>query len=199
MPHDPNNPRFFIALIPPQAIQDYANQVIQELGDRFQMGTAKAPPHVTLQAPFQWPLSQVEALEGCLQQQSQSFTSVPVQIQGFGVFAPRVLYLNVLKTAELLMLQANLAIALETHLGIVDAKSKTRSFAPHLTVASRNVTRETFKQAWADLKTRSVELEWLSDRLMLLIHDGQRWQVRSDFPLQAATASNSSSTSSTLA
>jgi 2'-5' RNA ligase len=28
--------RFFVALLPPLEVQEYANQVIQELGDRYQ-------------------------------------------------------------------------------------------------------------------------------------------------------------------
>ncbi|HEY9624460.1 MAG TPA: 2'-5' RNA ligase family protein [Crinalium sp.] len=180
---DPNTPRFFIALLPPQAIQDFATDVIQELSDRYRTRTSKAPPHVTLQPPFQWPLDQVTALEQCLAASAEQHSPVPIALSGFGAFAPRVLYVNVLKTPELLALQSNLADALEKTLNIADPKSKQRPFAPHLTVASRNLTRQTFKQAWADLQPRSVEFEFLADRLTLLIHRGDRWQAWRDWVL----------------
>lgn len=175
--------RFFIALIPPQTVQNYADRVIQELGDRFQTRTAKAPPHVTLQPPFIWEIDAVSQLEEILQQFAQRRSSVPVRIDGFGAFAPRVLYLNVLKTAELLSLQAALREELEAKLDIRDPKTRQRGFSPHLTVASRNINKPIFQAAWRELQGRSVQFEFVGDRLILLIHDGQRWQIRSEFAL----------------
>jgi 2'-5' RNA ligase len=193
--------QFFVALVPPQEIQDYANGVISELGDRYRTRTSKAPPHVTLQPPFEYALAQVDQLERYLANFAVRRSPIPVMLSGFGAFSPRVLYINVFQTTELLLTQAELMAELERSLQIIDPKSKNRSFSPHLTVASRNLTRQSFKQAWADLQPRRVEFEFVGDRLTLLIHDGQRWQIRSEFYFQAAIASpnNSSSTSSTLA
>lgn len=180
--------RFFIALVPPVEICDYATQVIQELSDRFRTSTAKAPPHITLQAPFMWQVAEAAALETSLREFAALQAPVPVALSGFGAFAPRVLFMNVLKTPELLKLQANLLAHLETQLGIVDPVAKRRPFSPHLTVASRNVTRPIFKQAWADLQTRSIEFSFVGDRLTLLIHDGQRWHIHSEHPCQNPSA-----------
>jgi 2'-5' RNA ligase len=180
----PDRPsRFFVGLMPPPAIQNYATQVIQELTDRYQTRTSKAPPHITLQPPFLWPVDAIPNLHTGLQSAAHGHSPVPVVLSGFGAFAPRVLFINVLKTPELLQLQATLMRELETHLGIVDPVSKRRPFAPHLTVASRNLTRQSFKQAWAELSTRSVEFTFVGDRLTLFIHDGQRWHVQAEFPL----------------
>lgn len=175
--------RFFVALMPPQPIQDYADRIVQELSDRYQTRTAKAPPHITLQPPFLWQSSAVAELEGCLSSFAHTQSKIPVILSGFGSFAPRVLFINVLRTTELLQAQANLMVHLEQHLGIADAVAQRRPFAPHLTVASRNLTRQTYRQAWSDLQQRSVEFQFVGDRLTLLIHDGQCWQVQSEFPL----------------
>lgn len=177
--------RFFVALVPPQEIQDYANQRIQELGDRYQTRTAKAVPHITLQPPFLWQTSAVSQLEECLSSFAHTQSQIPVMLSGFGAFAPRVLFINVLKTAELLQLQVNLMADLEKHLGIVDPMAQRRSFSPHLTIASRNLTRQTFKQAWSELQPQQVEFQFVADRLTLLIHDGHQWQIQSEFRLNA--------------
>jgi 2'-5' RNA ligase len=174
--------RFFIALLPPAPVQAYATDVIRELSDRYRSRTAKAPPHITLQPPFLWRLESVTDLETCLSAFAQSQPAIPITLSGFGAFAPRVLYINVLKSSELLSVQANLMAQLEETLGIVDSQSKRRSFSPHMTVASRNLTRQTFQQAWTDLQPRPVQFEFVSDRLTLLLHDGQCWQIRAEFP-----------------
>ncbi|NJR65740.1 MAG: 2'-5' RNA ligase family protein [Leptolyngbyaceae cyanobacterium CRU_2_3] len=175
--------RFFIALIPPLEIQAYADQVIQELSDRYQTSTANVLPHVTLQAPFLWQIETLPQLETCLNQFVQQQPVVPVTLSGFGAFAPHVLYLNVLRTPDLLALQANLTMHLETNLGILDPIAKQRPFTPHVTVASRNLDASTFQQAWIDLETRQIEFEFEAIGLTLLLYDGQRWQIQSQFPL----------------
>lgn len=180
---DPSYSRFFVALIPSVEVQEYANQVIRELGDRYRTRTSKAPPHITLQPPFLWQPETVADLENCLKRVAQEHPPVPLMLSGFGAFAPRVLYMNVLKTPELLTLQTHLMARLEAQLGIVDPVSKRRPFSPHLTVASRNLTRRTFNQAWAELSQQPVAFECVVDRLTLLIHNGQRWQIQSEFPL----------------
>jgi 2'-5' RNA ligase len=177
--------RFFVAIVPPTEIQDSAQAVIRELSDRYQTSTAKAAPHITLQPPFVWLEESLPQLEQQLMAVAQVHAAFPVRLAGFGAFVPRVLYINVLKTPELLTLQAELMVDLERSLGIVDPTAKQRPFAPHLTVASRNMTRSTFKAAWAELQPRSLQLEFVADALTLLIHDGQRWQVRSQYPLSA--------------
>jgi 2'-5' RNA ligase len=175
--------RFFIALVPPVEIQDYVNAVVKELGDRYRTQTSKAPPHVTLHPPFAWSLEKVGSLEQCLREFASQQAAVPITLSGFGAFTPRVLFINVLKTPELLVLQSTLMTELAKTLGIIDPKSKQRPFFPHLTIASRNLTRQTFKQAWSELQSRQVEFKFVSDRLTLLLHNGQRWQIHSEFPL----------------
>jgi 2'-5' RNA ligase len=176
--------RFFIALMPPIAIQEYANTLIQELSDRYHTRTAAAPPHVTIQAPFLWQLEAVTDLELRLQAFAQTVAPVSVELAGFGAFEPRVLYINVLKTPELLALQAKLLAYLESQLHIIDPVAKSRPFTPHLTLASRKLTRQTFQQAWEELQTRSIAQKFRCDHLTLLHHDGQLWQVRSEMKLK---------------
>ncbi|WP_416676676.1 2'-5' RNA ligase family protein [Egbenema bharatensis] len=168
-------------MVPPD-VQEYAQQVIAELKADYQTDTAKVSPHITLQAPFLWQPEQLPELESCIRAIAQVHSEIPIAVSNFGAFAPRVLYLDVHKTAELLALQSRLAEHLEATLGIVDLKAKTRSFSPHITVASRNLKRKTFQQAWARLQERQVEFNFICDRLTLLRHDGARWQTATEFP-----------------
>lgn len=180
---DPSCTRFFIALIPPKAIQIYAQNLIHELNDRYHTRTSKAPPHITLQAPFLWNPDQISELDTSLRRFTQGQSAIPVSLQGFGSFPPRVLFINVLKTPELLGLQARLLVHLEQTLEIVDPVAKRRPFSPHLTIASRNLTRQTFRQAWSELQDRSVQFEFVGDRLSLLIHDGHQWQIHHEYAI----------------
>lgn len=176
--------RFFIALLPPQEIQDYANQIKQYFADKYaSRGAQNSPPHITLQPPFEWVDINQSLLEKCLLDFTSSRESVPVILSGYSAFPPRVIYINVEISQELLTLQADLMAYLESNLGIVDQVSKTRPFAPHMTVAFRDLTKQNFKTAWPEFQQRQLHFEFTVNNLTLLLHDGKRWNVKSEFPL----------------
>ena len=178
--------RFFIALLPPSEIQDHANQVKQLFAERYNSrGAQKAPPHITLQPPFEWPLEALSLLKDCLCKFAATRSPVPVILLGYGAFVPRVIYINVLKTPELLTLQTDLIAYLETTLGIVDPVSMQRPFSPHMTVAFRDLTPQNFKAAWPEFQHQQLQFEFTSAQLTLLIHDGKRWNLSAEFPFLA--------------
>lgn len=181
--------RFFIALLPPLDIQIYANQIKQYFAERYSSRAAqKSPPHITLQPPFGWLTKEMPALKQCLNTFAHERESVPVILSGFAAFPPRVIYINVLRTQELLALQTDLIACLETGLGIIDPVSKSRAFSPHMTVAFRDLTRQNFKAAWQEFQQRPLYFEFTGANLTLLIHDGKRWNVRAEFPFVSFTS-----------
>jgi 2'-5' RNA ligase len=106
---------------------------------------------------------------------------VPIILKGFGAFAPRVIYINVVKTPEPMCLQGDLMAHMEESLGIVDSVSKTRPFAPHMTVAFQDLTKQNFRAAWTEFQHRELEFKFTVSQLTLLIHDGKRWNVSRNF------------------
>ncbi|MEH2352233.1 2'-5' RNA ligase family protein [Nostoc sp.] len=174
--------RFFIALIPPQDIQDYANEIKQYFADRYtSSGALKSPPHITLQPPFEWADDNLPVLEASLKEFASEQQQVAITLKGFNAFAPRVIYINVVRSQELLTLQADLMAYTESNLRIVDKVSKTRPFAPHLTVAFRDLTKQNFKAAWPEFENRQLHFEFTADKLTLLLHDGKRWNIKREF------------------
>lgn len=175
---------FFIALLPPQELQDYVNDIQQHFADRYDSRAAqKSPPHITLQPPFEWEPEAVPDLEQCLSTFVLNRSPVPITLSGYGAFDPRVIYINVIKTPELLTLQKELMAYLEASLGIVDPVSKRRPFAPHMTVAFKDLTKQNFREAWAQFQHRPLQFDFTASELKLLIHDGKQWNIYSKFPL----------------
>ncbi|HEY9730187.1 MAG TPA: 2'-5' RNA ligase family protein [Chroococcales cyanobacterium] len=176
---------FFIALLPPQAIQDHATEIKEYFAQTYNSRHAlKSPPHVTLQPPFEWSLDNLPALEQCLRTFAQTQAPVPITLKGFGAFVPRVIYINVLKTPELLALQRDLMAYLEESLEIVHEVSKNRPFSPHMTVAFKDLTRQNFRAAWPEFQHRPLEYEFAASHLTLLMHDGTCWTISSELAFQ---------------
>jgi 2'-5' RNA ligase len=182
--------RYFLALLPPDDMQSYANAVRQEFADRYDSRKAlNSPPHITLQPSFAWPIGEIEPLVAALADFAQAQRPVPVRLSGFGAFAPRVIFINVLQTWELLALQNRLKANCAT-LGIL-SQGADLPFSPHLTVAFRDLTEPNFQRAWPVFKHQALgltntdngEYQFRAQALVLLKHDGQHWQTDRQIPM----------------
>jgi 2'-5' RNA ligase len=184
----PSPPRklFFIALLPPEEIQEAVRSIQQDITDRFSSRAAqKSPPHITVQPPFYWNIEALSKLEDCLQVFSRGRSPVPIRLSGFGAFAPRVIYVNVVKTPELMQLKQDFDRQVVASLGeklVVDQ----RPYAPHMTVAFRDLTRQNFMAAWPEFQAKPFEFSFVARQQTLLIHNGQRWTVHTEFPFSDA-------------
>ena len=184
-------PLFFVALLPPQAIQDRVTEIKYYIAERYGSRHAlKSPPHITLQPPFPWALDRLDELKRSLFSFAQSQAEFSVTLDGFSAFPPRVIYVHVDRTEPLLTLHRDLIQHLKTTVNLVDPKETSRPFAPHMTVAFRDLTKQNFKLAWDEFKSRSsgasrsdsLYFEFTASALTLLAHNGQRWEVDAEFP-----------------
>ena len=172
---------FFLALLPPPPLQAEITALKQEISDRFQSRHAlKSPPHITLFPPFKWPSSEVERLQ-TLEQFSQAHAPIPITLSGFGAFPPRVIFIKPQKTPELLAVHEALQEFLKTEFDLIDPMHKQRSFAPHVTIAHRDLSKAKFKTAWAEFQGRSLSANFTATHLTLLQHNGRRWAIAQDW------------------
>lgn len=178
--------RFFIALVPPPDIEQHITEIQQYFAEHYNSrGALNSPPHITLQPPFHSLAEDVPKLEESLNQFSVNRRPIPVTLSGFAAFAPRVIYVDVVKSPELLEIHSYLMSYMEANLGIVDRVSQSRPFVPHMTVAFRDLTKDNFQRAWLEFAGRSLHFEFTASALTLLLHDGSRWNISNQFPLSA--------------
>ncbi|MGL5062752.1 MAG: 2'-5' RNA ligase family protein [Microcoleus sp.] len=170
------------ALIPPPDIQQHITEIKLYFAQYYNSrGALKLPPHITLQPPFEWPVADVPKLEESLRAFAASRLPVAVTLSGFGAFAPRVIYADVVRSSLLLELQQDLMSYVAANLGIVHPADRTHPFVPHMTVAFRDLTEENFHAARLEFAGRSLYFEFTAPALTLLIHDGDRWNVGTEF------------------
>jgi 2'-5' RNA ligase len=124
----------------------------------------------------------VPPLNTCLEEFARTHTSIPMRLSGFGAFPPRVIYVDVVKTPELMALQSSLKAYLEANLGLEIDPTRSHPFVPHMTVAFRDLTPEAFKRALPQFRNRSLYYEFTTSHLTLLHHNGQNWAIKTEFP-----------------
>jgi 2''-5'' RNA ligase len=179
---NPSKQRFFIALVPPPDIQQHITLIKLYFAEHYNSRRAlQSPPHVTLQPPFEWPAADVPQLEECLKVFAANRFPIPVTLSGFAAFAPRVIYVDVVKSPALLDVQKDLMSFVGENLGIGDRVSQPRPFVPHMTVGFRDLSKQNFEAAWLEFKGRSIFFEFTASELILLIHDGSQWNVGTEF------------------
>ena len=171
----------FIALLPPDDICDRVTAFKQEIASRYDSRKAlNSPPHVTLQPPFEWEPSEADALDTVLSEFAAYQAPVPIALEGFGAFPPKVLFVHVQQTPDLLALQPQLYDPLNERLGIT-ARNRYPTFEPHVTIALRDLSISAFDRAWPQFRDRPFSAEFVVPKLTRLEHDGTRWQVAAQF------------------
>ncbi|MFQ3614343.1 MAG: 2'-5' RNA ligase family protein [Cyanobacteriota bacterium] len=170
--------RLFLALLPPLPLQEQVRALQQEFVDRFASRAAlRSPPHITLVPPFEWPRSEWPALIGSLRIFAASQDAISVELSGFGAFAPRVIYIQVVPSAELQQLQSGVQAHWLPLLNLKSPSTRSRPFVPHMTVAFRDLTHHHFRDAWLEFQPRRFQASFSVTHLTLLQHEGQQWQV----------------------
>ena len=56
-------------------------------------------------------------------------------------------------------------------------KIDSRPFHPHITIATRDLFKKTFYEAWPIFEKEKFEEEWLAESLSVLRHNKKNWDV----------------------
>lgn len=174
---------YFIALIPPEPLRGQIQQLKLEVAEKFESShSLNAPPHITLISPFRVSNEHLSGLQSILEVYAQGHQSFEVHLKDFATFPPRVIFIDV-KTSDTLQQFQN---KLENMIRAEDAfgyNYTERPFHPHVTLAFKDLSKENFYKAWDEFKDRNMEETFLADHLYLLKHNGEIWEVFSEYSL----------------
>jgi 2'-5' RNA ligase len=169
---------YFIALIPPEPFRQNSWRWKEYFRDRYQSkASLNSPPHITLHMPFKLKTWREAELAEKVQDLARTFSPFTVELEGFGAFPPRVIYIDVVKSAELERLQRALNRQMKVAFQVFNANYQDRPFRPHLTLAFRDLKKAQFREAWAEFQHKEVRYTWEASHFTLLKHDGYRWQT----------------------
>lgn len=176
------HPLFFIALLPPEDLQReitaFKNHIADTWGARHAL---KSPPHITLQPPFAWPEDEIVSLKKCLSDFAAQQTPFSIDIQNFGAFSPRVIFVKPLKNRFLGQIFQNLSTALKRDLNLDNPRNR-RPFHPHITIAHRDLAERDFPDVWAFFQEKNFERKFETDTLTLLRKVQGKWEIETQFP-----------------
>ena len=179
---------YFIAIIPPDEICKAITTVKQDFADRFKSKKAlKVVPHITLKAPFKFPVQEQTSLLRWFALTPVSVHPFQQELKDFGCFTNKrnpVIFIEPVMNESLALLQKNVVKHFIKAFGKNQVAQNEFRFNPHMTVAYRDLLFPQFKTAWEEYETKEFEAIFEVNKFHLLQHDGKKWNSIREFALQ---------------
>ncbi|MEX0662183.1 MAG: 2'-5' RNA ligase family protein [Balneolaceae bacterium] len=173
---------YFIALLPPEEIRQDVRQLKLGMKKRFDASHAlKSPAHITLQIPFRREEKMESEMIGSLQKFAADQSKFMISLNGFGSFLPRVLFIKIEDHQPVQNLHSKMNVVLINSLSFTQKEIK-QQLHPHLTIATRDLSKAAFHDAWTEYKDREFRASFDVNSLYLLKHNGKFWDVFREFP-----------------
>lgn len=173
-------PLCFLALIPPEPLKEDIRSLKEEIHLRYGAKRAlRLPAHITLQPPFKVEHSRLPALHEAIREFTRTQDPFEIELQGFGAFPPRVIFIEVNHPSALKSLQKQLLEILQKDLLLKE--DPPREFHPHITLATRDLSRNNFKPAWEEFRNREFARVFKAEGIFLFQHNGKTWDISTEF------------------
>ncbi|RAW03281.1 2'-5' RNA ligase family protein [Pseudochryseolinea flava] len=179
--------QYFIALIPPSPIYDDAWRLKNYFREQYNSkASLNSPPHITLHMPFRWKEEKEFELVTALHSFTQGRDDFKIQLQNYGAFPPRVVFIDIVANDSLTKLYKDLHRFCKRELNLFNAAYKDQSFHPHLTLAFRDLKKPLFFKAWEEFQARTFSAHFDVEKIVLLKHNGKIWETFKAFYFKAA-------------
>lgn len=168
---------YFVAVLLPQELDDKVNRHKEWMKEKYNCKVGlKSPAHITIIPPF-WLHSE---LEGRLVQITDAIASTQskfdIQTAGFDAFKPRTLFIAVASNPDLHNLKKKTEKEF-IYYPELNIKKESRPFHPHITIATRDVHKAAFYEAWDHFKGKEFHVNWQAQSLSILKHNKKNWDV----------------------
>lgn len=172
---------YFIATIPDKTIRNEVVAFKKHIAAQyFSKAALTSPPHITLYPPFRWDESNEKIIETSLRDFSEKQQSFEIRLNEFACFMPRVIYIKPEKNNSLNILQSSLVDHLRLSINLSNPQNN-RPYHPHMTIATRDLQKKYFYQAWEEFKNKEFIRDFLVKSIFLLKHNGKFWDIRNEY------------------
>ncbi|MEM9339113.1 MAG: 2'-5' RNA ligase family protein [Bacteroidota bacterium] len=169
---------YFIAIIPPENIQNEITLLKHEVAKHFESSHAlNSPPHITLHMPFKWKDKKLSALYQLMNEINTGFQPFKIELRDFDFFEPRVVFVDVVANKKLYLLQNEVVNACRKKLKLDHANYKNQAFHPHVTIGFRDLKKRLFPQVKRHFEGREIYFEFQPTVVNLLKHTGRQWEI----------------------
>jgi len=168
---------YFVAIVAPGDIDQQVLKWKNYFKEHFKCTAAlKSPAHITLIPPF-WMNDEAEInLINSIIEFCAAKNKFEIMLKDFSAFKPKVIFIDVVKNEMLNELHTsfNDFILKQNKFPV---KKDDRPFHPHVTLATRDLYKKAFREAWEIFSEKKYEVKWLVNGISLLRHNKKNWDV----------------------
>jgi 2'-5' RNA ligase len=173
--------KYFIAIVVPEPFLSEVEAVKMQLFSKYQLkGALRSPAHITLHRPFTWKTAKEAELISALKE-FKSDSSFELHLDNYNFFEPRVVFIDVRPDNQLLTLHSKLTDYCRQKLRLFNESEDERGFAPHVTVAFRDLKKPLFYELQKEFRLRSFEAKFPFQGFSLLRLEN-KWEEIAFFP-----------------
>jgi 2'-5' RNA ligase len=167
--------KYFIAIVLPEPLATSVMELKSRFRDDYKSkASLNSPAHITLHMPFEWNADKEEQLVATFNK--FSIDPFEIQLNNFGCFEPRVIFIDVVKDRKLEECYQKLTAFAKTELRLFNSQYRDQPFHPHVTLAFRDLKKPQFEMAWNEFKFKTYSRSFECRKLTLLRHDGKIWR-----------------------
>jgi 2'-5' RNA ligase len=168
---------YFVALVLPEWLNKEVLVYKKIMFERFgcQVGL-NSPAHITLVPPFRLAKTNEEGLLADAHRVNEGQSPLLLETNNISAFPPRTLFVDVEPNEGLYALKQKTDECFSSQ-DIYKVKIDRRPFHPHITIATRDLDRKQFYEAWSELKDVPFRRKWVGEKISVLRHNGAKWDV----------------------
>jgi 2'-5' RNA ligase len=172
---------YFIAIIPHRELREEIRKIKERMKAEYGAGHAlKSPAHITLQRPFKRSSEDEAEISAVLKRFASTEKPFTLDINGYGAFAPRVIFVKITQSEPVRALHLHLKEVLMTELHFNPGEIM-KDVQPHISVATRDLTNESFSEAWPEFQTEEFITSFDVHSIFLMKHNGMNWDILEEF------------------
>ena len=168
---------YFIAIVLPpnlnEEILSYKKLVLERFSCKVGL---KSPAHITIVPPFWLEEDNEKQLLTDVELLSHNIAPFFIATNNFSAFKPRTIFIDVQKNESLNQVKKISDGFFKQKPGY-KIKIEHRPFHPHITIATRDLHKKTFYEAWQLFRDKEFKKEWMACGLSVLRHNKKNWDV----------------------
>jgi 2'-5' RNA ligase len=167
---------YFIAIVLPKDLDEKILHYKKWMQEKYSCKTGlKSPAHITIAPPFWMEENREAELINDIEKLSSQTSSFAVATNNFSSFGQRTLFIAIKENEKLKgFKKLSDAFFRNSDYGM---KIETRPFHPHITIATRDLHKKDFLDAWEHFSGKAFREEFSATGLSLLKHNGRLWDV----------------------
>ncbi|HMK18635.1 MAG TPA: 2'-5' RNA ligase family protein [Chitinophagaceae bacterium] len=168
---------YFIAIVAPEDIDQQVLKWKNFFKEHYECSVAlKSPAHITITPPF-WMNEEMENdLINSISEFSITKNKFEITLHNFAAFKPKVIFVDIVKSEILNGLYQSFADFIFGQ-NKFPIKKEDWPFHPHVTLATRDLYKKAFQEAWEIFSKKKYEASWIVSGLSLLRHNKKNWDV----------------------